>query len=56
MAYVLLHTVDLSVGFLDWTIFVLTTESSLDCVSEEVRGVLLSLISLMVSADFKPHL
>ena len=30
-------------------------ESSLDCVSEEVR-VLLSLISLMVSADVKPHL
>ena len=31
-------------------------ESSLDCVSEEVRGVLPSLISLPVSVDVKPHL
>ena len=33
-----------------------STESSLDRVSEEVRGVLPSLISLMVSVDVKPHL
>ena len=29
--------------------------SSLDCVSEEVRGALPSLISLMVSVDVKPY-
>ena len=33
-----------------------STESSLDRVSEEVRGVLPSLISLMVSVDVKLHL
>ena len=33
-----------------------STESSLDRVSEEVRGVLPSLIRLMVSVDVKLHL
>ena len=30
-------------------------KSSLDCVSEEVRGAPPSLISLMVSVDVKPY-
>ena len=32
-----------------------TSESSRDCVSEEVSGALPSLISLMVSVDVKPY-
>ena len=37
------------------TIVVVLSESSRDCVSEEVSGALPSLISFMVSVDVKPH-